>query len=221
MSSGLVQSELCNLARQYKDGLGYLRLYVSNPELKKIYQEAAFKHNEKIFLDSHPNSGFDLYTPEKTVFTIPYQTKFIDLGVKCEMFNCNDEYIYECKHQEMLYVPCAFYMYPRSSISKTPLMLANHTGVIDSGYRGSLIAAVRYLPESQYTVMIEDDDEVENDIQTVMLREHYIRSYTVEKDTRLFQICHPSLLPIYVEVLDENELSQTTRGVGGFGSTGK
>ena len=32
-------------------------------------------------------------------------------------------------------------MYPRSSIYKTPLRLANNTGIIDSGYRGNLMGA--------------------------------------------------------------------------------
>jgi dUTP pyrophosphatase len=36
----------------------------------------------------------------------------------------------------------AFIMLPRSSISRTPLRLANSVGLIDAGYRGPLIAAV-------------------------------------------------------------------------------
>ena len=32
-----------------------------------------------------------------------------------------------------------YYMYPRSSLSKTKLRLANSVGIIDSGYRGNLI----------------------------------------------------------------------------------
>ena len=35
-----------------------------------------------------------------------------------------------------------FYVYPRSSISKTPLRMANSVGIIDSGYRGNLKFAV-------------------------------------------------------------------------------
>jgi len=35
------------------------------------------------------------------------------------------------------------------------------------------------------------------------------------------QICHPTLCPIYVITMDENELASTTRGDKGFGSTGK
>jgi dUTP pyrophosphatase len=72
-------------------------------------------------------------------------------------------------------------------------MLANHTGIIDSGYRGNLIAAFRCLSNN----------------------------YTLEKNTRIVQICHPSLCPIKVTLLDdETQLSSTSRGAGGFGSTG-
>jgi len=73
------------------------------------------------------------------------------------------------------------------------LMLANHTGIIDSGYRGNLIAALRLLSD---------------------------RPYVVDKHTRLLQICHPQLCAVYVVMVDERELSTTARGDGGFGSTG-
>ena len=72
-------------------------------------------------------------------------------------------------------------------------MLANQVGIIDSGYRGNLIGAFRNLG-------------------TIPFR--------VEEGTRLLQICHPSLLPVHVVLVDESELSTTARGVGGFGSTG-
>jgi len=91
---------------------------------------------------------------------------------------------------------CAFNVHPRSSISKTQLMLANHTGIIDSGYRGNLIGAFRWLKHDSTT------------------------QYIVEKHTRLLQICHPSLCGIHVKLVDESELSNTSRGSGVFGSTG-
>ena len=77
-------------------------------------------------------------------------------------------------------------------------MLANHTGIIDAGYRGSLIGAFRWLRGESTSQ----------------------EAYVVEKNTRLVQICHPTLCPIYVVMVDENELSSTERGAGGFGSTG-
>jgi dUTP pyrophosphatase len=72
-------------------------------------------------------------------------------------------------------------------------MLANHTGIIDAGYRGYLIGAFRNL---------------------------YADPYKVEKHTRLLQVCHPTLCPIHVVLVNEEDLSTTARGEGGFGSTG-
>jgi dUTP pyrophosphatase len=94
--------------------------------------------------------------------------------------------------------PSAYMMYPRSSISKTELMLSNHTGIIDSGYRGFLMGAFRWLkPENA-----SHDD------------------YSIDRYTRLLQICLPTLHPIFVVLVDESELTDSTRGAGGFGSTG-
>ena len=43
-------------------------------------------------------------------------------------------------------------------------------------------------------------------------------NYLIDKGTRLFQICAPDLSPLKVVVV--YELSETSRGEGGFGSTG-
>ena len=93
-----------------------------------------------------------------------------------------------------------YYMYPRSSISKTPLRLANSVGIIDSGYRGHLMGMFDCLPLAQAG-----------------------ESYTIQPFDRLLQICSPDLGPIYVLLVDfENELGgNTERGIGGFGSTGR
>ena len=166
-----------------------LYLYVNNKneELVELYKEHIKKHNEKIMTDEYPNSGFDLFIPNDTTFEKETDSVFVDLEVKCEM-----TYHERNKNAET----SAYYVYPRSSMSKTPLMLANHTGIIDSGYRGFLIAALRYL---------KSHDGL----------------FQVEKHTRLLQICHPSLCPILVKLVDESDLSTTKRGTGGFGSTGK
>ena len=44
--------------------------------------------------------------------------------------------------------------------------------------------------------------------------------YKVTKGTRLFQLCSPDLSPIKFSLVEEDELSKTERGDGGFGSTG-
>ena len=81
---------------------------------------------------------------------------------------------------------------PRSSISKTPLRLSNSIGLIDAGYRGEIMAAV---------------DNIKN------------ISYKVMPGQRLFQLVGMDGSPIHFKMVDE--LSETSRGIDGFGSTGK
>jgi len=85
-------------------------------------------------------------------------------------------------------------VHPRSSLSKSALRLANSTGIIDAGYRGNLIGMFDALADCK-----------------------------VDKYERLLQICAPGLVPIIVTVVDKlSDLgSETVRGSGGFGSTGK
>lgn len=85
-----------------------------------------------------------------------------------------------------------YLLMPRSSISKTPLRQCNSIGLIDGGYRGEIMAAV---------------DNIKNE------------DYTVEKGQRLFQLVAMDGSPIHFQLVDE--LTETTRGTGGFGSTGK
>lgn len=85
----------------------------------------------------------------------------------------------------------SYLLVPRSSIVKTPFRMSNSIGIIDAGYRGNLMAYVDRLNNSD------------------ILREN----------ERLFQIVLPNLKPIdRIEIVDE--LSSSSRGTGGFGSTG-
>ena len=88
---------------------------------------------------------------------------------------------------------CAGLIYARSSMGvKRGLAPANKVGVIDSDYRGEI---------------------------RVVLLNHSKQPQTVEHGERVAQmLITPVLTPAYEEVA---ELSDTDRGVGGFGSTGK
>ena len=81
---------------------------------------------------------------------------------------------------------------PRSSIFKTSFVMANSRGIIDKSYRGELKAPMVSVGSNLASV---------------------------DAGTRLFQILAPNLgyinQVVYVESLDE-----TSRGSGGFGSTG-
>ena len=166
-----------------------LKLVIDNPTLKQQYTERITSHNTQFMTNILPDSGFDVLVPNDITFNKPFISNFIDMNIKTEMF------YYEIDNERISNT--AFNVHPRSSISKTPLMLANHTGIIDAGYRGSLIGAFRWL-------------KPENDTTT---------QYTVNENTRLLQICHPSLCPIYVTLTEGDELSTSIRGTGGFGST--
>ena len=98
-------------------------------------------------------------------------------------------------------IPQPYCLHPRSSIYKKAIRLANSTGIIDSGYRGELAAAVDVL-----AVSLNSGSERE------------IPTHILDSNKRYFQICKPDLSPFYVCIIDN--LPSTSRGSGGFGSTG-
>ena len=164
----------------------YLNIKPLNDEVKEMYT------NHETF--NPGDSGLDLFTPEDVLIKCG-ETAFIKLGIKCEMK--------KMENSQATCNPSSFYLYPRSSISKTPLILKNSVGIIDSGYRGELIAAVQFIPT------------VEN-IQSIM--EGVTPVYKIPKGSRLVQICTPDLSEFNYVLKDD--LSITERGEGGFGSTG-
>jgi dUTP pyrophosphatase len=185
--SMLCNSLKANSVNGYKN-FAVLTLVFESNELKTQYENRIVNHNNLFLTNSLHDSGFDVLVPNEIVFNRPFITEFIDMQIKTEMFYC------EVDTDRISH--CAFTVHPRSSISKTPLMLANHTGIIDSGYRGSLIGAFRMLP-----VTLNSEP------------------YVVEKHARLLQICHPTLCPIYAICTSVNDLSCSLRGEGGFGSS--
>lgn len=172
--------------------IAVLKLHVNQqcPELVAKYKEAVEAHNTNTLNNRYYNSGFDLFLPDPVWLSCPVNSYMINLEVKGEMTLCDLRNNEQC--------PSAYLLYPRSSFSKVPLVMSNHTGIIDSGYRGNLIAAVRWLKEDTTS------------------------SVSLDSHLRLFQVCHPSLCPVFVVLVnDASELSTTERGEGGFGSTGK
>tara|TARA_Y100001970_G_scaffold132279_1_gene163143 strand:+ start:873 stop:1397 length:525 start_codon:yes stop_codon:yes gene_type:complete len=170
-----------------------LYLQIIEPTMKALYEEAVqkrrddFKTNKK-----YMDAGFDLYMPKEQVW-LANETLKTRLGVRCaavrQTFGSASLF---AKTRPVTTHPAAFYMYPRSSLSKTPLRLANSVGIIDAGYRGELMAAL-------------DNRKADG-------------SYAVGKGQRLVQICMPNLEPFQVQLVDS--LDETERGEGGFGSTG-
>jgi len=102
---------------------------------------------------------------------------------------------------------CGFYLYPRSSISKTRMRMANSVGIIDAGYRGDLIAAVD-------TIGVFGSTDIWH-----IWKETFS---PIKKYDRYFQVCAPDLSPFIVHIVptEAGLGTPTNRGHGGFGSTG-
>ena len=101
-------------------------------------------------------------------------------------------------------IPTGYYadLRPRSSISKYDLVLANSVGTIDADYRGELI--LKFKPSDYFAINREDV---------------YADGLTYEVGDRIGQIV---ILPYpKVSFVEVDELTETERGTGGFGSTNK
>jgi dUTP pyrophosphatase len=83
------------------------------------------------------------------------------------------------------------YIFPRSSVSNTGLILANSVGVIDSGYRGEIMVRFKHIKST--------------------------KKYNIGD-----RVCQLIIMPIpKVEIVEVEELSNSSRQSAGFGSTGK
>ena len=128
---------------------------------------------------STDNAGIDLFVPELTTFE-PGEKKLVSMRVKARMTDVLNNQVH-------------YWMPPRSSISKTGLLLLNSIGVIDKTYRGELMA---FLWNTTANVV------------------------SVQKGDRLVQIVAPDMGDV-IEVRVVESLDATARGENGFGSTGK
>ena len=146
-----------------------LLIKTENDTLKTMYTNNQFYNPG--------DSGLDLFCPE-TITIQPGETYKINLQINCEALSDSGN--------------VSYYLYPRSSIIKTPLRMSNCVGIIDAGYRGDIIACVDNIKDYPYEIKQGD---------------------------RLFQICAGDLRPFEYVLVDD--LSNTRRGSGGFGSTGR
>lgn len=127
------------------------------------------------------DSGLDLFIIEDTTIG-GGETILVKLGIKCQLQSKNwyGKKIYH-----------SYLMFPRSSISKTPLRLANSVGLIDREYKGELMAAFHNTSKTPFTLI---------------------------KGERYVQLTRADLGFINFKVVDT--LRETDRN-SGFGSTGK
>lgn len=143
-----------------------LRVNVINKPLEALYRR---KRNYET------DSGFDCYSMP---LVVPANARAfpIHLGIRCRPT-----------------VRKGYMLVPRSSITKTPLRLANSVGIIDMTYRGEIQARVDNLSDQPFAI----------------------------EDMSLFQLVWGDLSPMVVQFEEDSEYTMdiTERGDGGFGST--
>jgi dUTP pyrophosphatase len=146
--------------------MALLQLYAPDSEVRALY-------------DVNPNyasdSGFNLYFPDNLVLQKGTTTK-VNLKVSGAMFEDGER--------------LAYFVAPRSSISKTRVRMANGIGIIDAGYSGCFQVALDALDDC-----------------------------LIERGESLFQVILPSLKKFPTVVLEEEQPITTERGADGFGST--
>lgn len=91
-------------------------------------------------------------------------------------------------------------LFPRSSLSKQGITMTNSVGVIDSDYRGEILASL------QFGGLPDNNTEIE-----------------LPAGERIVQLVVVPILPVVPDVMDWSDdlWFDTERGAGGFGSTGK
>lgn len=152
------------------------QICVINPDNVDMYQNHSTYHEG--------DSGLDIFMVDD-IEILPGETKLVGLGIKCQLMSKNNIFSWNRHYY-------SYMMFPRSSICKTPLRLANSIGLCDAGYTGELKAPLHNTSSEPFTI---------------------------KRGERYVQLVAPNLCPIKFELVDE--LRSTTRGSGGFGSTGK
>lgn len=163
-----------------------MKLYIKiienqSEESKQLLREYYNNYNKKYITDS----GIDLVIPYNILCKWG-ETTSINLGISCQPDQLT-----------------GYYLYPRSSLSSTPLRLSNSLGIIDYSYTGPLIAKVDNF-----------NPKLNSDYQINGLEKDNNGNY---KYIKLFQLCMPNLQPFTFELIEE--LKETDRGSNGFGST--
>lgn len=109
-------------------------------------------------------------------------------------------------------------VFPRSSNAKKDLILSNSVGVIDSGYRGEV--TLKFFPTCQMVNPLK--------VWWAMLREkgvvNFGKKYAIHnKEYNIGDRVGQLIIMPYpeIEFKETDELSETERGTGGYGSSGR
>lgn len=132
--------------------------------------------------------------------TLPTKAHATDAGLDLTCTGIESE-VNECGQFILIYhtdlaieIPDGYvgYIFPRSSVSKKSVILANSVAVIDAGYRGELILKFRNTSGDSIPAVYNVGDKI----------------------GQLVIMPIPTIEPVFAD-----DLSETDRGEGGFGSS--
>jgi|SaaInlStandDraft_7_1057024.scaffolds.fasta_scaffold00624_21 hypothetical protein len=184
------------------------KMYVIDPVLREEYEKRVAAHNARLNDSSHPDSGFDILQPsERILYRENELNNKIPLGVMAAAYDIESG------------KPLAYYLFPRSSISQSNMRMSNSVGIIDSGYRGELIAAVDLVGAACRRAIDGAAGRRAHDACSRAIdgagagaagrRAHDACSSAdvengvhIQVNDRYFQICMGDLKPFYVELVD-------------------
>lgn len=161
-------------------------------------------------------------TPEAV---IPLYAKEGDAGMDlvATSVDYSNEYYIEYGTGLAIEIPKGYVglIFPRSSNSRKDLQLCNSVGVIDSGYRGEVKLRYRRIinptPKRNFIVTdVEFQEELNNNVPVPRIKADFACYDIGDKVGQIIIIPIP-----FISFNEVQELSETVRGEGGFGSTGK
>jgi dUTP pyrophosphatase len=165
--------------------------YTDNTDLRQYYESKVNKISYK------GDCGVDLMIPTQIECAVDTVT-FVNMGIACRFESGSDQSANELDSNPTFCSP--FMLCPRSSITKSPLMLANSVGIFDPEYRGPVIGAFRCFKDNRFESTTSESG-----------------LHIIKQGERLVQVVAFDGKPIKVVLVDE--LDVTTRGANGFGST--
>ncbi len=158
---------------------------VPTSDARATYEAAAAAFNARPYEER--DAGFDLFSSQINIIQSTSPTDCDTLRAATRI----QQQISAAHYDTEFGMFRAFLLLPRSSLSRTPLRMANSVGLIDAGYRGPIMAAC----DGTYAVSANE------------------RLFQLVK--------HDLLPWNEVRIVDEIPGGPTARGAGGFGSTGR
>ena len=104
-------------------------------------------------------------------------------------------------------------IFPRSSNAKQQLLLSNSVGIIDSGYRGEVMLKFK-SSASSFSLKTLIKLIFNQDANTTLINNYKISYNVGDRIGKIIILPYPQ-----IEFEEVEELSETERGYGGFGST--